>query len=256
MAGEPIKFRCFQCQKLLGVSRTKAGAVVSCPKCGAGLLVPELSVEGEPGGSNAPSPLLEPSREQPEADATPNRFFADLNLEPTPLASSISAGVADFSGVIPPATFPIAPISSDPPVAFPEIQIAETSLRPEPWRRSMPPLYRDAEPNSKPDPPPAPGPAVAEASHSPITVAAIPVLVPTPRAIPSDAAAAAPASPAPETIPPVNERLSGRRRDDVVLPRIVVMLWSFFVVLALGFAFGAGLLWGYYLWVGRSGGRP
>ena len=40
MARDPIKFRCFQCQKLLGVSPTKAGATVACPKCGAALLAP------------------------------------------------------------------------------------------------------------------------------------------------------------------------------------------------------------------------
>ena len=38
----PIKFRCFQCNQLLGVSRSKAGEVVSCPKCAAELIVPEL----------------------------------------------------------------------------------------------------------------------------------------------------------------------------------------------------------------------
>jgi len=41
MAGNPIKFRCYQCNQLLGVSRNRVGGVVSCPKCQAGLIVPD-----------------------------------------------------------------------------------------------------------------------------------------------------------------------------------------------------------------------
>ncbi|MBX6316221.1 MAG: hypothetical protein IRY99_25410, partial [Isosphaeraceae bacterium] len=38
------------------------------------------------------------------------------------------------------------------------------------------------------------------------------------------------------------------RRGDVVLPRTAVVLWSFFVLLAVVFAFSAGLLAGHFLW--------
>jgi hypothetical protein len=38
------------------------------------------------------------------------------------------------------------------------------------------------------------------------------------------------------------------RRNDVALPRTVVVLWSFFVILALALAFTAGLLAGHFLW--------
>jgi DNA-directed RNA polymerase subunit RPC12/RpoP len=41
MAGVPIKFRCYRCNQLLGVSRSKVGSVVACPKCASELLVPE-----------------------------------------------------------------------------------------------------------------------------------------------------------------------------------------------------------------------
>ena len=38
----PIKFRCQHCQQLLGISVSRAGAVVDCPQCGRSLRVPEL----------------------------------------------------------------------------------------------------------------------------------------------------------------------------------------------------------------------
>lgn len=38
----PIKFRCQHCQQLLGISRSRAGAIVDCPQCGRSLRVPEL----------------------------------------------------------------------------------------------------------------------------------------------------------------------------------------------------------------------
>ncbi len=36
----PIRFRCVYCDKLLGIARRKAGAVVNCPHCSEKLIVP------------------------------------------------------------------------------------------------------------------------------------------------------------------------------------------------------------------------
>jgi hypothetical protein len=49
MAGVPLKFRCYQCNQLLGVSRARIGKVVACPKCKADLIVPD------PDEANLPS---------------------------------------------------------------------------------------------------------------------------------------------------------------------------------------------------------
>ncbi len=38
----PIKFRCKHCHQLLGISRSRASALVDCPQCGRSLRVPEL----------------------------------------------------------------------------------------------------------------------------------------------------------------------------------------------------------------------
>src|SRR3954453_19410979 len=53
MAGVPIKFRCFQCNQLLGVSRSKAGSIVACPKCATELIVP--APDDGPAAADSPS---------------------------------------------------------------------------------------------------------------------------------------------------------------------------------------------------------
>ncbi len=52
----PIRFRCVYCDKLLGIAKRKAGAVVNCPQCGQPLIVP--TPEPEPVGvASAPAPM-------------------------------------------------------------------------------------------------------------------------------------------------------------------------------------------------------
>ena len=66
MAGLPIKFRCYQCNQLMGIPRSKAGRVVNCRKCGAELVVPEPDESLASGSPTASS------------DAAP-AFLADLD---------------------------------------------------------------------------------------------------------------------------------------------------------------------------------
>jgi phage FluMu protein Com len=73
----PIRFRCVYCDKLLGIAKRKAGAVVNCPQCGQPLIVP--TPEPEPEATAAAS--------QPAAPpAAPGKLFEqddfDVLLEP------------------------------------------------------------------------------------------------------------------------------------------------------------------------------
>ena len=53
----PIKFRCVQCNQLLGVSPSKVGSVVSCPRCAVELIVPEADDPSEVPRAPEPEPI-------------------------------------------------------------------------------------------------------------------------------------------------------------------------------------------------------
>ena len=53
----PIKFRCVQCNQLLGVSPSKVGSVVSCPRCAVELIVPEADDPPEVPRAPEPEPI-------------------------------------------------------------------------------------------------------------------------------------------------------------------------------------------------------
>lgn len=60
----PIRFRCVYCDKLLGIARRKAGAVVNCPQCGQALIVPSPQEDNLPTPSFSPSATPRPSPSQ------------------------------------------------------------------------------------------------------------------------------------------------------------------------------------------------
>jgi hypothetical protein len=79
----PIRFRCVYCDKLLGIAKRKAGAVVNCPQCGQPLIVPTPEPEPEPQATAVPSGPA--SSAGPEV-RVPDRLFErddfDVLLEP------------------------------------------------------------------------------------------------------------------------------------------------------------------------------
>ena len=58
----PIRFRCVYCDKLLGIARRKAGAVVNCPQCGQPLIVPTPEPEATAAASQPASPPPGPGK--------------------------------------------------------------------------------------------------------------------------------------------------------------------------------------------------
>ncbi|WP_154673841.1 hypothetical protein [Singulisphaera acidiphila] len=124
MAGVPLKFRCYQCNQLLGVSRGRIGTVVACPKCRADLIVPDPDEADQGADSFQSSRLAEASDEGISLDFLDIRP-EDIRVEPgvtwtPPLAESSPREREPFPS-IPPGPEPPAPeVASNPspPINF------------------------------------------------------------------------------------------------------------------------------------------
>jgi phage FluMu protein Com len=97
---EPIKFRCYRCNKLLGVPARKVGSTVACPQCKAELQVPRLESATEPTGLNlgvdtspAPAPALSTG---PDRVAFPEVFTA-ASTPPAPSPALDDSPIAAIS---------------------------------------------------------------------------------------------------------------------------------------------------------------
>ena len=137
---ELFKFRCFQCQKLIGAPPSKFGKVVHCPRCGAELIVPSPETEGESPDEPAPDPdafrpedlglNLEPPRiSRPDA---PSAKPPDPN-EPNPIAFLEQVAVAP------------EPDLQDEPVPD-QNEPTEESVLPEPGEEPLVPRKRGRRP--------------------------------------------------------------------------------------------------------------
>jgi hypothetical protein len=87
---ELFKFRCYQCQKLIGAPPSRFGTIVKCPKCSVELVVPS------PENSTA-DPEVEP-------EVDPDAFRPEdlgITLEPEPLRKPATAASAAPSPVGP-----------------------------------------------------------------------------------------------------------------------------------------------------------
>ncbi|MEQ9410368.1 MAG: hypothetical protein RIK87_21715 [Fuerstiella sp.] len=104
----PIKFRCQHCQQLLGISRSRAGAVVDCPRCGRSLRVPDLD------GSTQRLP-------DPQATVREDSALMSALAELSVLNETSSEPISDNS----------AASAGDQPPHKPAIQLAPVA-RPEP----------------------------------------------------------------------------------------------------------------------------
>jgi hypothetical protein len=213
MAGVPVKFRCYRCNTLLGVSRSKIGSVIACVKCGTELVVPdpdeapvsEASVSAE----STPSSLAEPSLQSaPALDVGIPLAIKDIRPEDIRIEVDV----------------PWEPLVPSSPPSEPAIGPLQTEFSPEP------------------EPEPTPVPAAPE----PISAARI---VPPPEP-PRPVVEPEPVVPKieVEAVSIRRERSTPGRPRDLTLPRTVVAFWSLFVLIAQALAFVAGLLAGHYLW--------
>ncbi len=222
----PIKFRCFQCNKLLGVSRSKANSVVSCPQCSAELIVPDHSdPPAAAPGDVPPPPAKKPSPSNSRIEPVVVLWDKSPDPDPDP------AGTADSGFPV----IQVEPLSLRP--EKPSLLRSSSRSRSEDWPETTEgPIPANLRPQASPSPNPPPR------QDAPLAG----VVKIEPPALREEAASVAPA-------PSLRE--SAARRNDVVLPRTVAVLWSFLVLLAVVLAFATGLLAGRFLWAPGVGVR-
>jgi phage FluMu protein Com len=159
MAGVRIKFRCTQCNQLLGASPSRSGSVVTCPKCASDVVVPVPSEAPPPpaaeaeaagmvpppapeGGPWVPRELLDIRPEDirvelgidldrplapPPPPPTPSGVSLRSEPEPPPLVFPPTSDLADDSPVATPFTAP-APTEPAPAPVVPPIKIEPETI--------------------------------------------------------------------------------------------------------------------------------
>jgi len=125
----PIRFRCVYCDKLLGIGKRKAGAVVNCPQCGQPLIVPTPEPEPHAQAAAAPSrPSPQPA--PPPPAPVPDRLFErddfDVLLEPdatfrTPDPPAQKRSRSTAPNPLPPHPFAVERSLPQAPEGFPTI---------------------------------------------------------------------------------------------------------------------------------------
>lgn len=113
----PIKFRCQHCQQLLGISRSRAGAIVDCPGCGRSLRVPGLDGETQ----KLPDPSTTVRRDTSLLSALSE--LSELNLDRT--LDGATGRQTGSAGA--PAVVSLAPVTSAEPI---EVDIASSPVAP------------------------------------------------------------------------------------------------------------------------------
>ncbi len=215
MAAAPIKFRCFRCNQLLGVARSKAGTVVACPKCQVELLVPE------PEDSQGRTP------ETSSTGSTDGGIAFDvLNIRPEDIR--VEPGSSPVPAFLSPPTSVVIELPPASRSAEESVMTVET-----PW-----PVAEPTPRPARPEPPPTP-PPISLMQPPPAPTRSV-VEVPSLSGIQIDSS--------PASMRPRLASTPTFRSRDLVLPRSIVASWSLLVLFAVAFAFMAGLLAGHYVW--------
>jgi phage FluMu protein Com len=280
MPAERLKFRCYRCSQLLSVAPSRAGTVVSCPKCKADLLIPagETQPEAEPEARvrnlvenrgrievelqrraepQAPSGGTESRAKETAESSTPaDAPWAATSTQAPPSPGSAIGLPDELAAMIPPDLVDLKPEDLRVEAEFFESLTRRpprmTAAEPAPWPppEAPAPAYSHEVLVSPAPPPPFETAGQEDAASSPAVLAELRVAVPKPALVPApsspDGAVAPPIEIEPPSLLPPGAEI--RRVSEVTLPAAVVLAWSLFVLAGIAMSFIAGLMIGHYLW--------
>jgi hypothetical protein len=231
MAEDRLKFRCYRCNQLLSTSPKRVGKEISCPRCKAELVVPELDAEPAPVEARAPAAAGRP-------DLPPRKRPREVSEGPAKAAQVIE----DIAAAIPEDLVALRPEDIRVEAEFVDLVVTTTEPEtPAPWPNLPVPV--EAQPR----------PAATEEDSAKTTPQESPQLVlgpdadPAPSAVDAGINAILPAiNIEPPTILPPDREI--RHVREVILQPSTVLAWSLLVLLSIPMAFIAGLLIGHFLW--------
>jgi hypothetical protein len=230
MSEDPLRFRCYQCNQLLGVSFRRAGTVIACPKCGAELKVPRPDEQAATVEATQASPGLPPQSRLPATPTAPTSKSASTTLPS--FMEEIAAAIPDDLATLRPEDIRVEAEFVDLVVTtsdriVPSVQPAVES----------PPVELADEPDAveaytPKTPPPAEVPPITPVEQGAVDAATVGELsaikIETP------------------TLRPPGRQLQSA--PEVILQPATVLAWSLLVLLSLPMAFLAGLLIGHFVW--------
>jgi hypothetical protein len=233
MAEGPLKFRCYQCNQLLGVPPKRAGTVIACPRCGTELLVPRPETEPEPslaeelargpvpaGRSRSRASAADAGPAGSEAGSIPSLMNEHGSAIPEDLVTLRPEDIrveAEFVDLVVTTNEPTY-LASEPATASEPVGFSAEPTSAETFLAEVPPVSRISTQATaeRPSVDAAPGAVLPEISIEP------PSILPA-------------------------HRQTGPVREVLIQPA-VLLVWSMIVLLSLPMAFIAGLLIGHFLW--------
>ncbi|MGC1722033.1 MAG: hypothetical protein WA746_23850 [Isosphaeraceae bacterium] len=236
MPEDHLRFRCYQCNQLLGVSSRKAGTVISCPRCAAELKVPRPEEQTVTADASRSGYSVTPESRVPVSSSAPTSKSGG-NALPS-FMEEIAAAIPDDLATLRPEDIRVEAGFVDLVVTTSEGITSPAPAAKEPQSEPLPgdPVEVEVEAYLAQTPPPA------ELS---------PVVAAEPRSVdpPVDPAIGV-------VLPAINIETPtllhpGRHLQavgEVILQPATVLAWSLLVLLALPMAFLAGLLIGHFVW--------
>ena len=234
MSDDHLRFRCYRCNQLLGVSFRKAGTVISCPRCAADLKVPRPEEQTATADASRPGHGFTTESRVPVSSTAPTSKSGG-NALPAFMAE-IAAAIPDDLASLRPEDIRVEAEFVDLVVTTSEGVTSPAPAAQEPRSEPLPGDPGEVEAYFTETPPPAELPPVVPAEPRPVEPpvdlaigAVLPAIkIETPSLLPPG-----------RQLQPVSE---------VILQPATVLAWSLLVLLALPMAFLAGLLIGHFVW--------
>ena len=250
MPEDHLRFRCYRCNQLLGVSFRKAGTVISCPRCAAELKVPRPEEQTVTADASRSGYSVTPESGVPVSSSAPTSKSGGKAL-PT-FMEEIAAAMPDGLATLRPEDIRVEAEFVDLVVTTSEGVTSPAPAAEEPRLEKLAGDPAQVEAYFAQTPPPVVLPPVVPAVLPPVVPAVLPPVVPAePRSVdpPVDPAIGA-VLPAikietPSLLPPGRQL---QAVSEVILQPATVLAWSLLVLLALPMAFFAGLLLGHFVW--------